>query len=211
MNSNYLCNTGLAISNNIGLTVESSAAPIIDIVAAYGPTLNGTVYNDTFAAVVTNPGLSATYQWAVNGIEVPGAIGPVFYSYSLVNGDAVTCTVINHSICGTLTGSHTIIVTGSTNVGVKPVVTAGGNISLAPNPNQGEFTVKGTLGTIADAEVTLEVTDMIGQVVYKTKVMTHNGEINTRIQLDHSIANGMYILNLSSGAENHVFHVVVEQ
>lgn len=211
MNSNYICHTpGLAISNNIALTVESNASPIVDLTAAFGATINGTVYNDTFVAVVTNPGLAPTYQWSVNGIAVPGAIGPVFYSYSLVAGDLVTCTVTNHSICGTLSGSKSIAVTGF-NVGVKPVVTAGSNIMLVPNPNQGDFTVKGQLGTIADNEVSLEVTDMLGQVVYKTTVMTHNGEINTRIQLDHNLANGMYILNLNSGVENHVFHVVVEQ
>jgi tetrahydrodipicolinate N-succinyltransferase len=118
--------------------------------------------------------------------------------------------VTNTSICGVLKGANSVVVIG-VNVGVKPVITAASNVALVPNPNKGDFTVKGTLGTVSDQEVSLEVTDMIGQVIYRAKVMTHNGEINERIQLDHNIANGMYILSLNSATEGHVFHVVVEQ
>jgi len=52
---------------------------------------------------------------------------------------------------------------------------------------------------------------MLGQSVYKEKVMTHEGVINEKIQLSSSVANGMYILNLQSGVQNTVFHMVIEQ
>jgi len=211
MNSSYLCHvSGLAISNNIDMVVESSAAPIVTISINSGGSIDGTVYNDTLVAAVTNPGLDPTYQWAVNGVDVPGAISATFYSYSLFSNDVVTCTVTNKSICGTLTGSHSVVVIAA-NEGVKPVVTTNSNITLVPNPNNGNFSLKGTLSTTDDEEVSLEVTDMLGQVIYKTKVMSHNGVIDEKVQIDHTVANGMYILNLSAGTDNKVFHVVIEQ
>ena len=59
--------------------------------------------------------------------------------------------------------------------------------------------------------LTLEITDMIGQVVYNGKVSVHNGEINQHVVLDRTLANGMYLLNLRSGSDSKVFHMVVEQ
>ncbi len=82
---------------------------------------------------------------------------------------------------------------------------------MIPNPNKGSFVVKGTLSTTTDEEVTLEITNMLGQVVYTNKVMSHGGAINEHIQLNSSIANGMYLLNLHSESDNAVFHVVIEQ
>jgi len=80
-----------------------------------------------------------------------------------------------------------------------------------PNPNKGIFTVKGSLGTAVDQEVSFEVTNMLGQVIYTSKVMSHNGEISTTIQLGTNLANGMYIPNMRSESENKVFHIVIEQ
>jgi hypothetical protein len=39
-----------------------------------------------------------------------------------------------------------------------------------PNPNRGEFTLAGTLATATDETVTVEVVDMLGQVIYKSNV-----------------------------------------
>ena len=87
----------------------------------------------------------------------------------------------------------------------------GADIRLIPNPNSGTFTVKGTMGGPIGQEVSLEVTDMLGQVVYKKKGLTHDGKLNELIQVGNTLANGMYILNLRSESEHMVFHFVVEQ
>ncbi len=130
-------------------------------------------------------------------------------TYRLANNDIVSCTVTNHNICGALEGSNSVVVAIS-NVGVTPVVSNASDVKLVPNPNKGEFTVKGTLGTTDDEAVTLEVTDMLGQVIYRSNVVAHGGNLNERIVLNN-IANGMYLLNMSSASGNKVFHMVVEQ
>ena len=90
-------------------------------------------------------------------------------------------------------------------------VTGASDIRIMPNPNKGTFTVKGSMNTTADQDVVMEVTNMLGQVVYTAKVAAHNGSINEQIQMNSSLANGMYILNLRSGSDIAVFHFVIEQ
>ncbi len=85
------------------------------------------------------------------------------------------------------------------------------DIHVIPNPNKGIFTIKGTLGITNDDDVTIEITDMLGQTVYKDKVTVTGGNLDQKVQLDKNIANGMYLLNLHSSANNEVFHIVVEQ
>jgi len=63
----------------------------------------------------------------------------------------------------------------------------------------------------ADQQVAIEITDMLGQSVYRANVLARNGELDERIQLSNTLANGMYVLTLRSDAERKVFHVVIEQ
>jgi len=109
-----------------------------------------------------------------------------------------------------LAASDAVMIT-STNVAVHNVTAAESDIKLVPNPNKGIFTLKGTLGTNLDQEVTVEVTDVIGQVIYTGKVTAHGGIVDAAVQLGNNIANGMYIVNFRAGSDNKVFHMVIEQ
>ena len=71
--------------------------------------------------------------------------------------------------------------------------------------------VRGTVGSATDEDVTLEVTDLLGQVIYRNKVIAQSGKLNETIILNNSLANGMYILNVQSISGNRTFHFVVEQ
>jgi len=95
-----------------------------------------------------------------------------------------------------------------TNVTVTALATV---LNILPNPNKGTFTIKGKVGSIADEPVTLEVTDLLGQVIYRNKVTAYGGRLDETIVLSNMLANGMYILNVQSGTENKTFHFVIEQ
>ncbi len=102
---------------------------------------------------------------------------------------------------------------GETTTTVTPVIVSElpVDVRVVPNPNNGAFTVKGTLGTLQDEEVSLEVTDVLGQVIYTSKVMVHGGKINEKVSMNNTFANGMYMLTVHSGSENKVFHFVIEK
>jgi hypothetical protein len=102
---------------------------------------------------------------------------------------------------------------GESTTTVTPVVVSAlpVDVRVVPNPNNGTFTVKGSLGTLQDEELSLEVTDVLGQVIYSNKVMVHGGKINEKVAMDNTFANGMYMLTVHSGTENKVFHFVIEK
>ena len=95
-------------------------------------------------------------------------------------------------------------------MGVKQVIGSSADIRLVPNPNNGAFSLKGTLGTNTNEELTIEITNMVGQVVYNGITKTVNGSIDQKINLSN-VANGMYLLNLGTGTQRSIFHFVIEQ
>jgi hypothetical protein len=194
----------------ITMNVITPDMPFVSVTADPGNYISygGSV---TLTATVTNAGTSPTYEWLINGVAVPGAYTNVLTINNVSSNDTVSCEVTSGGLCSMTGTGKTYINVNGAGTGVKQVTGAGSDITVLPNPNKGNFTVKGSLGTVNDEEVSIEITDLLGQVVYKTHTMAHNGIINEQVQLGSSIANGMYLLNLRSDSGNSVFHIVVEQ
>jgi hypothetical protein len=209
MTSNYRCSTAnTASSNQLNMVIDVPSAPVVSVTAQPGSHL-AAGQTAVFTANVSNAGATPAFQWYVNAAPVAGATFSVYSASNLADLDSVSCQVTSSGGCSGIVGSGSMVVRVS-GVGVKPVILAGSDIKLIPNPNNGQFTIKGSLAVTTDEEVSLEVTNVIGQVVYTSKVMVHNGEINERIQLNN-LANGMYMLNLRSVSDSKVFHMVIEQ
>ncbi len=102
---------------------------------------------------------------------------------------------------------------GDVTTNISPVIVTAfpASVSILPNPNKGTFTVKGTLGSINNEDVTIEVTDLLGQVIYKDKVTAFNGKLNETITLSNTLANGIYILSVESDTQHNTLHFVIEQ
>ncbi len=210
MVSSYQCSLAASVSSNvITMEVDSAQVPVVTITASPSAHIApGEIVELT--ATATHAGPSPSYQWYVNGILVTGATTPMFVKGNYSNLDSVTCTVLSSGPCPDLSGFNSVIIYVR-NVGVQQLSANSGNITLVPNPNKGAFVVKGSLGTTTDNDVTIEVTDMLGHVVYNNKVTATNGVLNEQIQLNGNLANGMYLLNLRTGSENIMFHLVIEQ
>ena len=215
MVSDYPCrlaDTIFSVTNT--MVVDPPVIPIVTISADPGNQISAG-QTTMFTATADHSGSAPVYQWLINGSAVPGATNNTFISSSLNNNDSVTCEVTGG--CD-LIGFNSVTMHVS-NVGVQQITNSGSdNIKLIPNPNKGLFTIKGTLASTGDDEVTIEITNMLGQVVYGSKVMTHGGSINEKIQVNSpstglgtAVPNGMYILNLRSGLQDNVFHFVIEQ
>ncbi len=208
MNSNAPCRLTTTVQSPTEIMeVVNPVIPTVIITASNGSLITAG-QSDTLTANVTN-GVSPTFQWYLNGVPVTGATGPTFVIDNAHYGDSIGVMVYNHGFCEEKGFSWMYIQVHS--VGVNNVVGVSSDIVVVPNPNNGVFTVKGTLGSTIDEDVNLELTNMLGQSVYKTDVKAKNGKLNATIQLNGSVANGMYMLNVRTGNEHKVFHVVVEQ
>jgi uncharacterized protein YjdB len=210
VNSNYACpSTNNVSSNTITMRVAPKYIPVVNIVAQPGTVIEQgqTV---TFTTNVTGAGEAPTYQWLLRGNVIAGATTSSFTSSDLNDGDSVTCKVWGTGLCGLETINSVVMkVTPTTGVGTTSITM--GDIRLVPNPNSGAFTVSGTLGSAADADLKLEITNMLGQVVYSGTAKARGGNLNERVELGSGLANGMYLLNISNGNDRKVFHFVLKQ
>ncbi len=211
LTSNYRCRSAnTVLSSSIHFRVETNTLPTVSISMNAGFATGSVVHNDTLRATVLNGGFHTAYQWSLNGYAILGANSATYITDSLNNNDVLSCYVVNASSCGNFSASASYVVR-SADVSVVQLNGANDNVLVVPNPNKGDFSVKGSLGAAVNGEVTMELTDMLGQSVYKNKVIVHNGEIDEHVQLGLKIANGMYLLTLHSGADQKTFHVVIEQ
>lgn len=67
------------------------------------------------------------------------------------------------------------------------------NLQVYPNPNDGVFKVS---GKTASANITIQVYNTVGVLVYNTSVITDNKQINTIVDIK-SLPSGLYTLKLS--------------
>jgi hypothetical protein len=82
-------------------------------------------------------------------------------------------------------------------------------VRIIPNPNKGSFTIEGTTGTLNDGEVSVEIVNILGQVIYKNNVMAQKGNIAAQVQLDSNPPKGTYKLNMKTATGSKVFHFVI--
>jgi trimeric autotransporter adhesin len=210
LTSNATCIAPDTASDAVLMDVSEMLVPSVTISAAPGLSIITGQY-DTLTAVVTGGGSYPAYQWQLNSIPVPGETNATFISNSLINGDIVSCLVTSTGPCGGFSGSNQVTLTVTID---KSAVSQhnrfGETITITPNPNKGEFTIAGTIGSI-DEDATIEITDMLGRVVYSGKVMAKAGRLKEKIFLSKSVANGVYLLTLYAGDERKTFHIALEQ
>ncbi len=211
LTSNYQCRTANTVmSNAITMEVDTPVTPQATItVSPLNYITSGEVV--TFTATIANAVIDPSYQWMVNGHFVPGATYATYSDNTFTNGQTIKCIVISGGGCGGSRDTTNSILLHVSDVAVQQINGSVADIQLVPNPNKGAFVLKGTMGTAIDQEVNIEITNMLGQVIYTTRSRTNNGTINEQIQLSSVPANGMYIVNLRTDSENKVFHMVIEQ
>ena len=208
MTSNLACRTmDNVTSNNIAENVDVPVTPEFTMVA--DPGTNIFKYsNVNFSLDIHVAGFAPSFAWKVNN-GTTASTTATFSTANLRNNDTVSCTVTSNSPCGTKSYTRYMVMSVSA-LGVNTVASVN-DFNILPNPNNGAFTVKGTLATSATEEVTIDVTNMLGQVVYSSKVMAQGGSINEQLQLSNSLANGMYLLNLHTSTGNAVFHFEIQK
>ncbi len=165
------------------------------------------------APVVSFSGLDTLY--CIYNSAVPLTPSPVGGTFS---GHGVSGTNFDPSVAGV--GTHTIYYTYSDGNGctetssqsVRVDICAGVtdhslvNVSLFPNPNTGNFILR--FYAQKDEVMSMEVTDVLGQPVYKEDVHISEGAHQLNFSVP-GISNGIYSLNIYDGKGSIVKNFVV--
>jgi|GEM_PF-7090266 len=209
LTSNYECRTtALVSSESTLLHVMSQIAPAVTIVADPGTSI-AQGQSLKLTAVATNTYMP-TYQWYINGAAIHNATSTVFNYSSYQDGDSVVCRVVNNTPCGEFDVFSSVVVNVSS-VGVNTVPSVSFDVRLMPNPTTGHFVITGAVSNTVNGSVNIEVANMLGQIVYRGAADVKGGNINAAVTLDAGLSNGMYLVNLRSGNDARVFHVVLDR
>ncbi len=100
--------------------------------------------------------------------------------------------MVDTNIPASIASDRFSLVFDNTTLGVAET-TFGYNFSLYPNPNQGKFNIK---TPNLSGEVNVEITNLLGQRVYKEQLFIENQSIEV---FANNLVEGIYILKLSQG------------
>jgi len=107
------CSADSATSNVITVLRSNAVPPTVTIGVTQGSIPN--CIDDTVTLSVINsgnPGNNPTYQWQINGLDVPGATGTSFAVVNVASGSSVTVIMTSNSTCAvpTTATSNAIII-----------------------------------------------------------------------------------------------------
>jgi hypothetical protein len=209
MFSNYACRlVDSVFSSNLSEGMIAGLSSPLVTINAYPGNYIAPGQTDSFHVVVAGAGAAtASYQWYVNAMPVMGAVTSGFTTNTLANMDIVTCKVTNADVCARNTLGSMSIHVGI--AGIGNVDADHSNLHVFPNPNKGTFTINGSINSLTDDAATLEVSNMLGQVIYSNKVAVMNANVDAQISIAH-LAPGMYLLTIRSSGGLSVLHFVAE-
>ncbi|MFH1320024.1 MAG: PKD domain-containing protein [Bacteroidota bacterium] len=129
LTSSETCTSGNpATSNAVIMTVNPSLPVSVNITESANPICTGS--NVTFTASLVYEGSSPNYIWRVNGVNVGAPNSPTYSTFTLSDGDIVTCILTSSETCTTGNPDTSNAIT----ISVNPSLPIGVSISVSTNP-----------------------------------------------------------------------------
>ncbi|PQJ10686.1 hypothetical protein CJD36_011990 [Flavipsychrobacter stenotrophus] len=95
-------------------------------------------------------------------------------------------------------------------LGVGAVNVTDFKVSIYPNPNSGSFTLSGSW-IEGDNDATIDIIDLLGQVVYRKDILISNGKIDEQVQMGNGLSAGMYMLRINSANAHDAIRFTTSQ
>ena len=105
----------------------------------------------------------------------------------------------NPDYCDGITAYGYVVMWVGHNLSVHNPGSAAFTADIAPNPNNGNFMLRGTMTSNSDQKFNIVVTNVLGQVVYTGETESSGGIIDKKLNFNDAMPDGVYILNLDSG------------
>ncbi|MFI5217937.1 MAG: T9SS type A sorting domain-containing protein [Bacteroidia bacterium] len=83
-----------------------------------------------------------------------------------------------------------------------------GEFAVNPNPSAGQFTIQYHSDVIS--QLRINVTDLVGQVVYRENVSDFSGHLNKQIDLGF-LSAGIYMINIENGSNQSFRKIILEK
>jgi hypothetical protein len=195
MTSDIICPSPVNANSNVLTMDVIDTPPLVNISVSPG-TYVAVGENVSFTAYVYAGGTAPTYQWSVNGIAVPGATSSTFLLNNVTQRDTVTVTVTSNMTCAVPNFNTATAIVHPSTVGVANVASALDNIELFPNPNNGTFSIQGDMQNTDISNVSFQVYNLLGQLVYADNATVQNNKLNKTFDIANT-PDGIYLMNIT--------------
>ncbi len=181
------------------------------------------------STVVNNSSTSVTFSWTSTCYSIGYRF--VYRAVGSTTWIAKTCTTTNYTV-NTLLPNTTyeyriknrcdvapnvaswtnsnFFTTSAQRVENEKVNQAAADLLIYPNPNSGSFYLSGSFNEKA-ASATIEIYNGIGQSIYSGNILLENGTFEIPVTLPAAVSNGIYFVNIYSGNEKQVSHLLIQQ
>jgi hypothetical protein len=198
MTASNVCTTPITLySDTITITVlPKTPAPTVTISSNPAKPIPGNAV--TFTAAITNGGASPMLQWQRNGVDVAGATANTWTVSNLAPYEQVNARLTVAEPCpeSNPAYSDTVTINFATGIAGNQPATLG----LYPNPNDGNFTLKGQTAT--NDVLHISIVNAIGQTVYSRQLQPVNKQVQHHFALH--LPAGVYLLKAGDEAVRFV-------
>ncbi|MEO8591359.1 MAG: thrombospondin type 3 repeat-containing protein [Flavobacteriales bacterium] len=96
--------------------------------------------------------------------------------------------------------------------GGENMITENGSLRMYPNPNRGDQLYL-SLDAVEDGvqTVSVDIFDLFGKRVSARTIAVQDGFVNTVLDLDGDMANGMYLVNITAGGQHFTERLVISK
>jgi hypothetical protein len=179
-----------AIAGNYTVVISSNSCTdtaVMDSVIVLPKPVPVVAFNGTELST----GTFATYQWYRDNVLIPGATSATYHP--LQNGN-YTVEVTNVNGCKARAAVFNV-----TGLGLSSVSNDWQQLMIYPNPNNGRFTVWGTLKDQKGKKIDITVIDINGKVHYhKEAKPASKADILVPLNLQ-PLAAGVYVVKITAG------------
>jgi PKD repeat protein len=126
-------------------------------------------------------------------------------------GDTSAAVCQNDSLYRTNGANSVISVTvinTTAATGIKTTTEKTAQVSIYPNPSAGVFTLN--LTNVAEAKAQINITNILGEVIYSTQEQVNNGIMVKQIDLENT-ANGAYFMRVSVNSQAYTSKIIINK
>lgn len=201
------------IGSNIDLGVYETCINLVSPTAVISVSPADSVQENTavtFTATMTNTGANPALQWHKNNSPISGATTTSYTATAnvdFVDGDAFSLWVQSSAFCleqdtvwSNVIAMEVTLAVDTTDTGDSTIhigmLQPEPSLILFPNPNHGQFTLR---GYIPGRSIELHITDVTGRSFHRERVTAIGEELNLQRDLSDRLKPGIYFLHYGNG------------
>lgn len=172
-----------ALSVVATVTVNQKPAPAITALGSLDICATGSVKLKTASKI------GSVYQWYFNGSIIVGATSNVYIATA-----AGSYYVKETNAAGCNKSSLSVIVTDSCRKGNELITNT--EFNIYPNPARDQITIDMKFSTVLNENVSIQIINRLGQVVFQTTQELTSDQLNTTLILPAEIGSGIYSVHV---------------